>query len=116
MATKLDDGTWEVQGKHLTFPVRIGDAAAACAVYPVRAARAAALLEGIGLEPVAVYRDPSGALVELSAVCRHLGCLVRWNSGEKTWDCPCHGSRYAANGRVVNGPALTDLPLQPPRP
>jgi hypothetical protein len=54
MATKLDDGSWEVQGKRLTFPVRIGDAGAACAAYPVRAARAAALLEGTGLEPVAV--------------------------------------------------------------
>ncbi|MFC5949211.1 acetoacetate decarboxylase family protein [Pseudonocardia lutea] len=54
MATKLDDGSWEVQGKHLTFPVRIGDAGAACAAYPVRAARAATLLEGTGLEPVAL--------------------------------------------------------------
>jgi glycine/D-amino acid oxidase-like deaminating enzyme/nitrite reductase/ring-hydroxylating ferredoxin subunit len=63
-----------------------------------------------GLRKVAAYRDPSGRVVELSAVCRHLGCLVEWNSGEKTWDCPCHGSRYTAEGRVVNGPAREDLP------
>jgi glycine/D-amino acid oxidase-like deaminating enzyme/nitrite reductase/ring-hydroxylating ferredoxin subunit len=63
-----------------------------------------------GLTKVAAYRDPSGRVVELSAVCRHLGCIVEWNSGEKTWDCPCHGSRYTAEGRVVNGPAGTDLP------
>ncbi|HVR70942.1 MAG TPA: FAD-dependent oxidoreductase [Vicinamibacteria bacterium] len=63
-----------------------------------------------GLSKVAAYRDPSGRVVERSAVCRHLGCLVEWNSGEKTWDCPCHGSRYTAEGRVVNGPATTDLP------
>jgi Rieske Fe-S protein len=63
-----------------------------------------------GLRKIAAYRDPSGRVTELSAVCRHLGCIVEWNSGEKTWDCPCHGSRYTAEGRVVNGPALTDLP------
>jgi Rieske Fe-S protein len=63
-----------------------------------------------GLTKVAVYRDPGGKLVERSAVCRHLGCFVEWNSAEKSWDCPCHGSRYTADGRVVNGPATTDLP------
>lgn len=60
---------------------------------------------------VAVYRDEEGELHEHSAVCRHLGCIVRWNSFEKTWDCPCHGSRYDSHGHVVNGPANSDLPL-----
>jgi Rieske Fe-S protein len=64
-----------------------------------------------GLTKVAVYRDSAGNVTEVSAVCRHLGCLVHWNSSEKSWDCPCHGSRYAPDGHVVNGPAATGLPL-----
>jgi glycine/D-amino acid oxidase-like deaminating enzyme/nitrite reductase/ring-hydroxylating ferredoxin subunit len=63
-----------------------------------------------GLEKVAVFRDGSGALHARSAVCRHLGCIVAWNADEKTWDCPCHGSRYDAFGQVINGPANSDLP------
>jgi Rieske Fe-S protein len=62
-----------------------------------------------GLKKVAVYRDPDGALHERSAVCTHLGCIVRWNSLEKTWDCPCHGSRFQTDGHVVNGPANSRL-------
>lgn len=64
-----------------------------------------------GLTKVAVYKDEDGALHELSAICRHLGCVVDWNTLEKTWDCPCHGSRYDAYGKVINGPANEDLPL-----
>jgi glycine/D-amino acid oxidase-like deaminating enzyme/nitrite reductase/ring-hydroxylating ferredoxin subunit len=63
-----------------------------------------------GLEKIAVYRDPNGALHERSAVCPHLGCIVQWNQSEKTWDCPCHGSRFDATGHVINGPANRDLP------
>ena len=63
-----------------------------------------------GLHKAAVYRDPSGRVVERSAVCPHLGCIVDWNTAEKSWDCPCHGSRFTSEGRVVNGPALSDLP------
>jgi glycine/D-amino acid oxidase-like deaminating enzyme/nitrite reductase/ring-hydroxylating ferredoxin subunit len=62
-----------------------------------------------GLGKVAVYRDETGALHERSAVCTHLGCLVAWNSEEKSWDCPCHGSRFDAYGRVIAGPANLDL-------
>jgi glycine/D-amino acid oxidase-like deaminating enzyme/nitrite reductase/ring-hydroxylating ferredoxin subunit len=63
-----------------------------------------------GLSKVAVYRDEAGTLHERSAVCTHLGCVVRWNTGEKSWDCPCHGSRYdPADGHVVNGPAINGL-------
>ena len=61
-------------------------------------------------KPVAAFRDEQGVLHEFSAVCRHMGCIVQWNSTERSWDCPCHGSRYTPMGRVVNGPASTDLP------
>lgn len=63
-----------------------------------------------GLTKVAAYKDEAGKVHELSAVCRHLGCIVDWNSFEKTWDCPCHGSRYDALGKVIMGPANSDLP------
>jgi glycine/D-amino acid oxidase-like deaminating enzyme/nitrite reductase/ring-hydroxylating ferredoxin subunit len=62
-----------------------------------------------GFEKLAVYRDADGALHERLAACPHLGCIVQWNPGESTWDCPCHGSRFDAHGRVINGPANRDL-------
>jgi glycine/D-amino acid oxidase-like deaminating enzyme/nitrite reductase/ring-hydroxylating ferredoxin subunit len=62
-----------------------------------------------GLRKYAVYRDERGALHELSAVCPHLGCIVRWNPTEKTWDCPCHGSRFDKLGAVISGPANSNL-------
>jgi glycine/D-amino acid oxidase-like deaminating enzyme/nitrite reductase/ring-hydroxylating ferredoxin subunit len=63
-----------------------------------------------GVSKVAVYRDQTGALHERSAICPHLGCVVAWNPAEKTWDCPCHGSRFDKFGTVINGPANVDLP------
>ncbi len=62
-----------------------------------------------GLKKIAAYRDEAGQLHERSAVCTHLGCIVDWNTAEKTWDCPCHGSRFDALGHVVMGPANSDL-------
>ena len=62
-----------------------------------------------GLSKIAAYRDAAGALHECSAVCPHLGCIVAWNSTERTWDCPCHGSRFSCEGKVINGPANRDL-------
>jgi len=62
-----------------------------------------------GLSKVAAYRDEKGELHEMTAVCPHLGCIVQWNGSEKTWDCPCHGSRFDKTGKVVNGPANVDL-------
>lgn len=62
-----------------------------------------------GVHKVAAYRDDKGALHECSAVCTHLKCIVDWNTAEKSWDCPCHGSRFDPLGKVLNGPATADL-------
>jgi glycine/D-amino acid oxidase-like deaminating enzyme/nitrite reductase/ring-hydroxylating ferredoxin subunit len=62
-----------------------------------------------GFQKMAVYRDHDHELHMLSAVCPHLGGLVRWNKVEKTWDCPCHGSRFNCKGEVINGPAIENL-------
>jgi glycine/D-amino acid oxidase-like deaminating enzyme/nitrite reductase/ring-hydroxylating ferredoxin subunit len=68
-----------------------------------------------GLTKIAVYRDENGDLHKCSAVCPHLGAVVHWNSAEKTWDCPAHGSRFDCEGRVIQGPANTNLtPVQEP--
>jgi glycine/D-amino acid oxidase-like deaminating enzyme/nitrite reductase/ring-hydroxylating ferredoxin subunit len=61
-------------------------------------------------ERAAVYKEDDGTLVTLSPVCTHLGCIVGWNTAEKTWDCPCHGSRFDRHGRVIQGPAVQNLP------
>jgi Rieske Fe-S protein len=63
-------------------------------------------LEG---KKMAAYRDQKGKVSLLSPVCTHLKCIVRWNNAEKTWDCPCHGSRFNATGEVLTGPAEEDL-------
>jgi len=59
--------------------------------------------------PVAAYRDDDGEYHAVSAVCPHMGCLVEWNDGERSWDCPCHGSRFDTDGTVLNTPAVNDL-------
>lgn len=60
-------------------------------------------------ETVAVRRDAAGATVMLSAICTHLGCVVDWNATDRTWDCPCHGSRFDEDGAVLSGPARKPL-------
>ena len=62
-----------------------------------------------GLSKIAVYRADDGQLHKRSAVCTHMGCTVRFNSLEKTWDCPCHGSRFSTDGDPINAPALKPL-------
>jgi glycine/D-amino acid oxidase-like deaminating enzyme/nitrite reductase/ring-hydroxylating ferredoxin subunit len=62
-----------------------------------------------GTTKIAVYRDEDGKLHKRSAVCTHMGCIVRFNSAETTWDCPCHGSRFATDGHVINTPAISPL-------
>jgi Rieske Fe-S protein len=65
-----------------------------------------------GAKKIAVYRDQQGTLHRASAVCPHLGCIVQWNSLEGSWDCPCHGSRFGTDGRVMNGPAIGGLEVE----
>ena len=66
---------------------------------------------------VAASRDENGQVFLCSPVCTHMGCIVAWNDAEKTWDCPCHGSRFKATGDVISGPAETPLEKieQPPK-
>ena len=87
-----------------------GDVSSAAEIAPASGA-----IVRRGFEKLAVYRDAEGALHERLAACPHLGCIVQWNPGESTWDCPCHGSRFDAYGRVINGPANRDL-ASPERP
>ena len=62
-----------------------------------------------GLTKVAAYRDENGKLYRRSAKCTHVGCHVHWNSLERCWDCPCHGSHFAVDGTALNGPAVSPL-------
>jgi glycine/D-amino acid oxidase-like deaminating enzyme/nitrite reductase/ring-hydroxylating ferredoxin subunit len=62
-----------------------------------------------GVSKVAVFKDEKGVFHKCSAVCTHLGCVVQWNSGEKSWDCPCHGSRFDPEGHILNAPAIKPL-------
>ena len=67
-----------------------------------------------GTKLVAASRASDGSLLMVSAVCTHLGCVVGWNPAERSWDCPCHGSRFSADGSVIQGPAVHDLPVVEP--
>ncbi|NJD77365.1 MAG: FAD-dependent oxidoreductase [Candidatus Methanoperedens sp.] len=60
-------------------------------------------------EEVAVYKDDKGNIHAVSPACTHMGCIVSWNSAEKSWDCPCHGSRFNFNGEVIHSPAVKNL-------
>jgi len=89
--------------KHL-----VGDRLAKVTDGPGLKAHTGSIVEQSG-KKLAVYLDEAGGVYALSAVCPHLGCRVAWNQVESTWDCPCHGSRFDCRGRVLNGPATSDL-------
>jgi glycine/D-amino acid oxidase-like deaminating enzyme/nitrite reductase/ring-hydroxylating ferredoxin subunit len=67
----------------------------------------------LGGEKVAGHRRDDGTLVAVSSTCTHLGCQVNWNRAERSWDCPCHGSRFAPDGEVLHGPAVHRLERKP---
>ena len=102
-------GTWLAEAAHSTMPytdwLRGGDVSSLDAIRP---GEGAVLRRGLRL--IAAYRDAAGQCHLRSATCPHLRGVVSWNPVEQTWDCPCHGSRFDAYGRVLNGPATTDLP------
>lgn len=62
-------------------------------------------------EKLGIYRDEGGVFHAINPVCTHARCLVQWNTAEKSWDCPCHGARYSAEGKVLTGPARKDLQI-----
>ncbi|HML04407.1 MAG TPA: FAD-dependent oxidoreductase [Methanobacterium sp.] len=62
-----------------------------------------------GEEKFSAYKDKNGNIHRLQAICTHRGCTLVWNTAEKTWDCPCHGSRFNYDGKVIHGPAINDL-------
>lgn len=108
---KLLGGTWRYITENLDFPYHLlrdrlahaetdslDDVACGCGKI--------VNLDG---KKVAAYRDERGELTLLSPVCTHLKCIVRWNDADKTWDCPCHGSRFKAQGEVFAGPAESPL-------
>lgn len=66
-----------------------------------------------GLKKIACYRDAGGVSHRMTAVCPHLGCIVHWDAAASTWDCPCHGSRFDPYGKVLAGPAISDLEAEP---
>ena len=60
-------------------------------------------------EKVGAYKDKDGKIYTVSSKCAHLGCELIWNNLDKTWDCPCHGSRYDYTGKMIYGPTVKDL-------
>jgi Rieske Fe-S protein len=77
---------------------------------PEQIAPGTAGIIGSRADRVGVYRDEDGGLHGVSVRCTHLGCLVRFNAAERSWDCPCHGSRFGVDGEVLEGPAVHPLP------
>jgi glycine/D-amino acid oxidase-like deaminating enzyme/nitrite reductase/ring-hydroxylating ferredoxin subunit len=71
-----------------------------------------AIIKAKSDNPIAIYKDKTGKITRFSAKCTHLGCTIAWNPLEKSFDCPCHGSRFFYNGKVINGPANSDLEKQ----
>lgn len=72
-------------------------------------------LARIEKKPYAVYKETTGKVHAVSHSCTHMGCSVKWNNAEKTWDCPCHGSRFGINGNILNAPAVQPLEIKNPK-
>ena len=108
----LTRGLWDYVKENVDYPYYlIRDRFAGAEAKSLRAVRRGhgKVIERNGAK-VAAYRDAAGKVTLRSAICTHLGCRVAWNTAERTWDCPCHGSRFKPTGEVISGPAEAPLP------
>lgn len=109
--TKLRGGAWDYVKEnkdYLYYLVR--DRFAATQGASVRVLkRGEGKILNINGQRAAAYRDERGTVIVRSAICTHMGCEVKWNQAEATWDCPCHGSRFGTDGSVLAGPAESPL-------
>lgn len=108
---KVRGGTWDYLRENFDYPYyMLRDRVAAADAKRVEdVAPGEGKLIDIDGQRLACYRDEQGTLTKLSATCTHMGCFVSWNSAERTWDCPCHGSRFLPTGEVLAGPAESAL-------
>jgi glycine/D-amino acid oxidase-like deaminating enzyme/nitrite reductase/ring-hydroxylating ferredoxin subunit len=109
--TKVIGGLWDYLKENKDYPYYlIRDRFAGADSRSLRTVRrGTGQIVDLARTRVAAYRGPDGSVTLLSPVCTHMGCHVRWNTAERTWDCPCHGSRFSPDGRVLSGPAETPL-------
>lgn len=112
---KFHGGTWRYVAENLDYPYYLLrdrlKAAEGSSLEDLKRGEGKILkLDG---KKVAAYRDNDGNVTLRSPVCTHLGCIVRWNNADKTWDCPCHGSRFRPDGQVFSGPAESPLAANP---
>jgi glycine/D-amino acid oxidase-like deaminating enzyme/nitrite reductase/ring-hydroxylating ferredoxin subunit len=108
----LRRGLWDYIKENVDYPYyMIRDRFAGAEGKSLREVRRgqAKVIERKGAK-VAAYRDDDGTVTLRSAICTHMGCTVAWNAAERTWDCPCHGSRFTPAGEVISGPAESPLP------
>jgi glycine/D-amino acid oxidase-like deaminating enzyme/nitrite reductase/ring-hydroxylating ferredoxin subunit len=108
----LTRGLWDYLKENVDYPYYlIRDRFAGVEAKSLRAVKRGQgkVIERKGAK-VAAYRDAAGTITLRSAICTHMGCTVAWNTAERTWDCPCHGSRFKPTGEVISGPAESPLP------
>jgi glycine/D-amino acid oxidase-like deaminating enzyme/nitrite reductase/ring-hydroxylating ferredoxin subunit len=108
----LTRGLWDYVKENIDYPYyMIRDRFAGAEAKSLRAVKRGQgrVIERNGAK-VAAYRDTDGTVALRSAICTHMGCAVGWNTAERTWDCPCHGSRFKPTGAVISGPAEAPLP------